>query len=130
MSIPKSTASDRLIERYPELAELGKIEKVTVLAVSDYGRVEKLELSGSSGKTKRIGAVDFRLAVSGKETPLRSSWYRLVDGGDRWQFEGGRGFGHAVGLCQYGSEQMGKEGKDCVEILNFYYPQAVLLRAY
>ena len=34
----------------------------------------------------------------------------------------GGGFGHGVGMSQYGAWQMAKEGKSFTEILDFYYP--------
>ena len=36
----------------------------------------------------------------------------------------GSGFGHGVGLSQYGAKGMALEGKSAVEILNYYFPQA------
>ena len=42
----------------------------------------------------------------------------------------GRGFGHGVGLCQYGAEGMSRKGRGFVDILRYYYPGAVLERAY
>jgi stage II sporulation protein D len=35
----------------------------------------------------------------------------------------GRGFGHHIGLCQWGARQMVREGWDYKSILHFYYPQ-------
>jgi len=130
VTIAKKVISERLLERYPELASLGEIRKVAVRAKSDCGRIDLLELTGSSGKSRVIRAVDFRLAVTRRESPLRSSWYELVDTGQAYRFEKGRGFGHGVGLCQYGSEQMARKGHDCVAILDYYYPGATLVRAY
>lgn len=130
VTIPKKAISRRLLERYPELAPLGDIRSVTVRAKSDCGRVDLLELTGSTGKKRVVRAVDFRLAVTRRESQLRSSWYQLVDTGQAYRFEQGRGFGHGVGLCQYGSEKMAGKGHDCVAILNHYYPGATLLRAY
>ena len=31
------------------------------------------------------------------------------------------GYGHGVGMCQYGADGMGKAGKDFREILTYYY---------
>ena len=70
------------------------------------------------------------MAVTTAAAPLRSSWYRLGEDGDAWVFQDGRGFGHGVGLCQYGSEQMARLGKDCVAILEHYYPGASLAQVY
>lgn len=36
----------------------------------------------------------------------------------------GVGFGHRVGLCQNGAEQMARSGKSFEEILQFYFPKA------
>ena len=34
----------------------------------------------------------------------------------------GHGWGHAVGMCQWGAKEMAVQGKSCQEILNYYYP--------
>ena len=36
----------------------------------------------------------------------------------------GSGFGHGVGLSQYGAKGQALEGKSAVEILNYYFPKA------
>ena len=41
--------------------------------------------------------------------------------GDEYVFEGG-GWGHQIGLSQYGANAMAKLGYDCEEIVTFYYP--------
>lgn len=33
----------------------------------------------------------------------------------------GGGFGHGIGMSQYGADTMGKEGKKWKEILGFYF---------
>ncbi|MGD6967753.1 SpoIID/LytB domain-containing protein [Rossellomorea vietnamensis] len=38
----------------------------------------------------------------------------------------GKGFGHGVGMSQYGAKAMGDQGKSYVQILNHYYPGAQL----
>ncbi|TKC17000.1 SpoIID/LytB domain-containing protein [Robertmurraya kyonggiensis] len=38
----------------------------------------------------------------------------------------GKGYGHGVGMSQYGAKAMGDQGKSYTEILNFYYPGVVL----
>lgn len=46
----------------------------------------------------------------------------------RWRVEGEeiifstRGYGHGVGMCQYGADGMAGEGKDYVQIIQYYYP--------
>lgn len=40
----------------------------------------------------------------------------------------GRGFGHGVGLCQWGSLYMAKKGRTYMDILTHYYPKAEILK--
>lgn len=42
----------------------------------------------------------------------------------------GRGFGHGVGLCQYGAETLASRGKSHESILQWYYPDVELITAY
>ncbi|MBD3162677.1 MAG: SpoIID/LytB domain-containing protein [Candidatus Eisenbacteria bacterium] len=42
----------------------------------------------------------------------------------------GAGFGHGVGLCQYGAIGMARAGVDYLQILRFYYRGVRLVRAY
>ena len=42
----------------------------------------------------------------------------------------GRGYGHGVGLCQYGAMGMSQEGYDYTQILRFYYRGAELRKYY
>lgn len=130
LTIAKEDISKRLIQRYPSLADLVRITKVKVSARSEYGRVETLELTGQNGRKQHIRAEDFRLTVSTKEKTLLSSWYQLIDAGTAWRFDNGHGWGHGVGLCQCGSQQMARLGNDSIAILNHYYPHAMLVRAY
>ena len=130
LTIAKEEVSRRLIKRFSSLAILDSIIDIKVAARSNYGRVEKLELIGQNGEKRNIRAEDFRLAISTKEKPLLSSWYKLTDGSKVWRFDDGRGWGHGVGMCQCGSQQMALLGKDSIAILKHYYPQALLVRAY
>lgn len=51
-----------------------------------------------------------------------------------WRIEGTQlifetsGFGHGVGLCQYGADGMAQEGNDFEEILSYYYRGAEITR--
>ena len=130
VTINKESLSKLLISRYPKFAELEKIVGVKIAGKSNYGRAERIELTGSNQKRAYLPAKDFRLVVYRAGKKLLSSWYRMVDLGRTVRFENGRGWGHGVGLCQWGTQQMAKEGKSSVEILEYYYPGAELVRGY
>ncbi len=42
----------------------------------------------------------------------------------------GHGFGHGAGMCQYGAEQLARDGKDHRDIVAWYYPEAEIVTAY
>ena len=46
-----------------------------------------------------------------------------------WVFTGG-GYGHGVGMCQYGAIGMAERGKDAPQILQHYYGGAGVDRVY
>ena len=52
---------------------------------------------------------------------LRSLLFKVEDKEDSFVFKGS-GWGHGIGMSQYGAQQMAKEGKSYKEILSFYYP--------
>ncbi|MDD2707829.1 MAG: SpoIID/LytB domain-containing protein [Verrucomicrobiae bacterium] len=53
-----------------------------------------------------------------------SSAPRSVNAPDEIIVFHGNGFGHGVGLCQFGAEQMARQGATSTKILNHYFPKA------
>lgn len=74
----------------------------------------------TAGDPLPINANRFR-HILGTET-VRSTWITIKAKSDGWRIRG-RGFGHGVGLCQWGAKGMAERGKRYEEILRFYYPQ-------
>jgi len=118
----------RLLERYPELAALGRITDIAPLEQTPSGRLISLRITGSSGTTHDILAERFRLAVG--PTVVRSTDCRILVSGDEVIFENGKGYGHGLGLCQWGMQGLAQSGKPAAEILRFYYPGSKLTRVY
>jgi len=89
---------------------------------TDQGRVKGVKLLQSDGSEPVMNANDFRLLVNRhlQGTPLKSTWFDAQRQGDRYVFEG-RGFGHGVGLSQWGAHAMAQEGTSYREILRYYY---------
>ena len=97
------------------------VNGITVEGRSNDGRVQTLELHTSSGK-KPISANDFRLAFRREfgVMALKSTLFRISKKGNTYNFEGS-GFGHGVGLSQWGAHKMALSGKSYDEILDYYY---------
>jgi stage II sporulation protein D len=45
-------------------------------------------------------------------------------------FDHGKGFGHGLGLCQWGMQGQALAGRPAGEILRYYYPGATITRVY
>jgi stage II sporulation protein D len=124
----KSEVRTRLVASYPDLASLGQIDRVTVAERTASGRPSTVRIVGSSKDTYDMLAERFRLALGGMR--VRSTDFELRNTKDKLIFEDGRGFGHGLGLCQWGMQGQALAGKKAGAILRYYYPGAQIMRAY
>ena len=67
----------------------------------------------------------FRSALGLRSHNLAS--IRRVRGG--WSIRG-KGWGHGVGMCQWGAIEMGRKGATETEILRYYYPGIDFTKVY
>ena len=81
-------------------------------------RILELKVKGSKGDASLL-AKDFRRIIG--SDIVRSTNFKVTLVGDYVAFEG-LGWGHGVGLCQWGAYYMSRAGKKATEILQFYYP--------
>ncbi|MEZ4698914.1 MAG: SpoIID/LytB domain-containing protein [Rhodothermales bacterium] len=99
--------------------------KVTGIRVDGIGRdrrVKNVLLLQSNGDPRSIRSNAFRLTVNrrfGKDK-LRSTLFTVDSKADSYVFTG-KGFGHGVGLSQYGALEMSKQGHLYNEILAYYF---------
>jgi stage II sporulation protein D len=90
------------------------------------GRVTDLILIFAKGRLT-ISAVNFRKIIG--YTVIKSTNFEARIAGDDAVFTG-IGYGHGVGLCQWGAKQRAGDGFDYREILSYYYPGTRLGRVY
>jgi stage II sporulation protein D len=104
---------------------VGTIKKIKIAGHVRSGRVKNLKIYHSRG-TLQIPAAKFRMAV---DTWLVKSTFikDIARRGSAFEFSG-RGWGHGVGLCQWGAKVMAEKDKDYREILEFYYPGTTVER--
>lgn len=82
------------------------------------GRLKNVLLETSRGVIS-MPATTFRMTVG--STIIKSTNFAVrVDGGTA--FFSGAGYGHGVGLCQWGAKQRALDGFSYSEILSYYYP--------
>ena len=106
------------------LANFTTIQQMQVVERSPAGRILKLLVQTDKG----IIEIHKNEARSAFEPPLSTLYYLdPILGADKtlkgYAFVGG-GFGHGVGLSQYGAHNLAKLGWSGQQILNFYYPGA------
>ena len=119
---------DKIVRRYPDLRALGGFRAIEVADRGATGRPLNLRLHGAGGKSEDILAERFRLAVG--PSTLKSTDFQIECTDRQVIFKNGRGFGHGLGLCQWGMEGQARQGRRAGEILRFYFPGAKLTRVY
>jgi stage II sporulation protein D len=100
--------------------KINRIKAIQILGRDESGRIRDLSIIGEN-KNINITAKDFRELI-GPNT-IKSTNFQANTAGDDVVFEG-LGWGHGVGLCQWGAYFMAKQGYKYDEILRYYYPQA------
>jgi len=93
------------------------------------GRALTITLVGSTGKELKMTAAEFRSRINSRagtiffnnQLMLPSTFFTLRQDGENF-FLQGRGYGHGVGLCQWGARRMAEAGANYAEILHFYFP--------
>jgi len=110
-----------LQKNHPYLANFRSISQMQVTKRSPSGRILQLAVQTDRG----IIEIDKNEVRSAFEPPLSTLFYlepitenKTLKG---YAFVGG-GFGHGVGLSQYGSHNLAKIGWSGEKILSFYYP--------
>lgn len=103
-------------------SDLKKLNLSDVFSVSlDYNnsnRVNNLTFSTSKGDVK-IKATDFRQKIGNKI--IKSTLFDVNVIGNK-VFVSGKGYGHGVGMSQYGAVEMAKKGSNYKDIIEFYFP--------
>ena len=102
----------------------GLIKDIAILTRNKSGRVEKLRITTREGNEIFVSGKEFRDAIGPNE--VKSSNFEIVMKGYFMDLAG-YGWGHGVGLCQWGAYGMARHGKEFKEILQFYYPGAELV---
>lgn len=103
-------------------SDLKKLNLSDVFSVSleynNSNRVNNLTFSTSKGDVE-IKATDFRQKIG--NTIIKSTLFDVNVIGNK-VFVSGKGYGHGVGMSQYGAVEMAKKGSNYKDIIEFYFP--------
>jgi len=103
--------------------EVGAIEMISSEDRSPSGRIMKIRITHEGAETLLSGN-DFRLKID--PTLIKSTSFNMTCNGREVSFEG-KGYGHGVGMSQWGAYIMAREGHSYRDILQYYY-QGVEIR--
>ena len=89
-------------------------------------QITKYDKAGIVREVKIIGANNTHAILTGKKVynllkNVKSLLFEVVKKGNKITFKG-QGYGHLMGLCQWGARQMVKDGWGYKQVLRFYYP--------
>lgn len=102
---------------------IGPVQRIQVIQLSTTNRVEQMVIVGEK-RTIQLSGFDFRKLLGFER--IRSPLFSILDLGDEFVLEG-HGWGHGVGMCQWGAMELSRRGLMAQEILAFYYPQSRLV---
>jgi stage II sporulation protein D len=92
--------------------------RIAVVGRTPTGRASRVRIS-SGGVSRELQAAEFRKAAG--YAKVRSLKMDIVPAAGEWRFTG-EGWGHGVGMCQFGANGMARRGAGFRGILARYYP--------
>ena len=99
---------------------MSDIQTVTPDEIDDSDRARFFVIRHARGSLK-LSANEFRLALGPDR--VRSTRIRIERVGDQFLFKG-KGWGHGVGMCQFGAKHLAELGYRYTDILRYYYPES------
>jgi len=129
----KAETYEKLVQKYPTLKKLGKIEDISPLKQSNHGnfsRITMVKLTGANGQSDSLRGEDLRLTVDPSGRKFKSTICEIENFPNSWAFFGGRGWGHGVGMCQCGAQALARRAETMKQILYYYYPNSKIRTLY
>ena len=108
-------SKDKVLNAIREMgASISSISSFSIGEVDASGRAKTFKIGGSE-----IDANTFRLKLG--STEMKSTKITNLVVSSTSIYMEGKGYGHGVGMSQWGAKILAQEGKDYQEILNFYF---------
>ncbi len=112
-----------------DILGLSSVKDIKILKKDSSGRIQCIEVITYSGKKEIMCGDNFSLAfidwnpnqIFTNPDTLPSARFKIKKSGDDFIFQGS-GYGHGVGMSQYGSKVMAEDGFDYKQILKYYFP--------
>ena len=123
-NVPTATLESRLASRG---VRVGSLKAINPLSRSYSGRVREVQVVGAAG-SRKISGETLRLAAGLNSTLFNLAPRGGADGAPAEFAFAGRGWGHGLGLSQWGARRLSEAGYGYQQILAHYYPGSALRR--
>jgi stage II sporulation protein D len=97
---------------------VGGVTSIEITERTPSLRASTVTVHGARGSVRLLGN-DLRRMLGYDR--LKSTMFAVAISGDSARFSG-RGYGHGIGMCQWGAKGMAEAGYTARQILDFYYP--------
>jgi len=104
--------------------KVGSIKEISIVDKDRSERINHLKITQKNGQDLVIRGKDFRDLMG--PNVIMSNNYEITMRGYYVDLAG-KGWGHGVGMCQWGALGMARQQFNYKQILAYYYPQAALL---
>jgi len=121
----KVIAGDDLDKMVNKRHAIGRVVALEVLERGLSGRAKRVRFKGDQGNAIVKGELKIRRLLGN----MRSSMFLVNYRDGHWFFKGG-GWGHGVGMCQYGAIGMAEAGKSATQILTKYFSSTKVSSVY
>jgi stage II sporulation protein D len=108
----RSFSPSEISSRFPEV---GNVQNLVPSVLSPYNSVKTLRIVGDKG-TKELKGEAVRTALR-----LKSTRFTVTKGADGNFVLNGAGFGHGLGMSQWGAYNLATKGYNHLQILGYYY---------
>ncbi len=113
------------IEEIENALGINGLKDIHITSLTSTGRIKTLNFITKESNLE-VNALDLRKIFRHEEIP--STQFTVAVVGRHVVFEGS-GYGHGVGLSQWGALEMASQGSNYREILKHYYPDTVLKKS-
>ena len=102
---------------------LSELTEASIAQTGESGRAFTLSLNG-----EEVGAVAFRLAVGSEK--MKSTLLEEISASSGELYLKGRGYGHGVGMSQWGARALAEQGKSAQEIIGYFFQDVQIEEIY
>ena len=107
--------------RQSPYGSIGLVSDMQVTKRTASDRAEEVTIVGAT-RTLKLSGYDVRVLLGFDR--IRSPFFSIAAAGNEAFLLDGHGWGHGVGMCQWGAAELARRGFSAREILAFYYPHA------